>query len=52
MMDAILAFDLGTQTGWALLTEGSVFSGSESFHTSRFSGGGMRFLRLDIFWIP
>jgi len=46
MMDAILAFDLGTQTGWALLTEGRVFSGSESFHTSRFSGGGMRFLRF------
>ncbi len=44
MMDAILAFDLGTKTGWALLTEGRVFSGSESFHTSRFSGGGMRFL--------
>lgn len=43
-MDTILAFDLGTQTGWALLTEGRVFSGSESFHTSRFSGGGMRFL--------
>lgn len=49
MMDAILAFDLGTQTGWALLTEGHVFSGSESFHTSRFSGGGMRFLRFRYF---
>ncbi|MBY0354992.1 MAG: Holliday junction resolvase [Rickettsiales bacterium] len=46
MMDAILAFDLGMQTGWALLTEGRIFSGSESFHTSRFSGGGMRFLRF------
>jgi Holliday junction resolvasome RuvABC endonuclease subunit len=46
MIDAILAFDLGTQTGWALLTEGRVFSGSESFQTSRFSGGGMRFLRF------
>ncbi len=45
-MENILALDLGTQTGWALLNDGRVFSGSESFHTSRFSGGGMRFLRF------
>ena len=46
-MENILALDLGTQTGWALLTQGhNIFSGSESFHTSRFSGGGMRFLRF------
>ena len=45
-MENILALDLGTQTGWALLNKGRVFSGSESFHTSRFSGGGMRFLRF------
>ena len=40
----ILALDLGKQTGWAILHDGIVQSGSESFHTSRFSGGGMIFL--------
>ena len=45
----ILALDLGTQTGWALLADKRVLSGSESFHASRFSGGGMRFLRFKYF---
>lgn len=44
---ALLAIDLGTQTGWALQTrEGTIVSGSESFKPSRFEGGGMRFLRF------
>ena len=43
----ILALDLGTQTGWALLTrDGMINSGSESFKPGRFEGGGMRFLRF------
>ena len=44
---ALLAIDLGTQTGWALQTrEGTIVSGSESFKPGRFEGGGMRFLRF------
>lgn len=42
----LLTLDLGTQTGWALLSQGTVLSGTESFHNDRFSGGGMRFLRF------
>src|SRR5512139_981517 len=43
----ILALDLGTQTGWALLTvDGRIISGSECFKPHRFEGGGMRFLRF------
>ncbi|WP_353278250.1 Holliday junction resolvase [Wolbachia endosymbiont (group B) of Longitarsus flavicornis] len=41
---SILTLDLGKQTGWAILTGGVIESGSESFHGSRFSGGGMHFL--------
>ncbi|WP_168464967.1 crossover junction endodeoxyribonuclease RuvC [Wolbachia endosymbiont of Ctenocephalides felis wCfeT] len=40
----ILTLDLGKQTGWAILHNGVVHSGSESFHSSRFNGGGMKFL--------
>ena len=40
----ILALDLGTKTGWALLHGHKVSSGSKSFQTNRFSGGGMRYL--------
>ncbi|WP_353280915.1 crossover junction endodeoxyribonuclease RuvC [Wolbachia endosymbiont (group B) of Tholera decimalis] len=43
---SILTLDLGKQTGWAILHDGIVQSGSESFHTSRFSGGGMVFLNF------
>jgi hypothetical protein len=43
----ILALDLGTQTGWAISKDGSVFSGTASFKPSRYQGGGMRFLLFD-----
>jgi hypothetical protein len=44
---AVLALDLGTTTGWALrLAGGMVHSGTVSFRSSRFDGGGMRFLRF------
>ncbi|BET37265.1 crossover junction endodeoxyribonuclease RuvC [Wolbachia pipientis] len=41
-----LTLDLGKQTGWSILHNGVIQSGSESFHTSRFSGGGMHFLNF------
>ncbi len=43
---SILTLDLGKQTGWAILTDGVIESGSKSFHGSRFSGGGMCFLNF------
>lgn len=44
---ALLALDLGTQTGWAALDGfGVITSGSESFKPRRFEGGGMRYLRF------
>ena len=44
---SVLALDLGTTTGWALLTpDGQTISGSESFKPGRFEGGGMRYLRF------
>jgi hypothetical protein len=43
----ILALDLGTQTGWALMgRDASITSGTESFKPQRFEGGGMRYLRF------
>ena len=43
----ILALDLGLTTGWALRTaEGGVTSGTATFRTDRWQGGGMRFLRF------
>ena len=45
-MNTILALDLGTTTGWAMLCDGTITSGSESFKPSRFEGGGMRFLKF------
>jgi Holliday junction resolvasome RuvABC endonuclease subunit len=43
----ILSLDLGTRTGWALRTvDGRVTSGSQSFKSGRFDGGGMRYLRF------
>ncbi len=51
-MATILALDLGTNTGWALLQQTDpksnyqVFSGTVSFKHDRFQGGGMRFLRF------
>lgn len=47
MQNIILALDLGTTTGWALMDrDGSIVSGTESFKPHRFEGGGMRFLRF------
>ena len=43
---SILALDLGTTTGWALLASGKVVSGTTCFKASRYEGGGMRFLRF------
>lgn len=42
----MLTLDLGKQTGWTILNDGIVQSGSKSFHVSRFSGGGMQFLNF------
>lgn len=43
----MLALDLGTRTGWALLAvDQTITSGSEIFKPGRFEGGGMRFLRF------
>ena len=43
----VLALDLGTTTGWALRgQDGGITSGTISFKTSRFEGGGMRYLRF------
>ena len=47
MTTTVLALDLGTTTGWALVGhDGHVASGSQSFKPGRFEGGGMRFLRF------
>jgi hypothetical protein len=43
---AILALDLGTTTGWASLVQGIVHSGTMTFRTGRYDGGGMRYLRF------
>lgn len=43
----ILALDLGTNTGWALMgQDGSIDSGTASFKPGRYEGGGMRYLRF------
>jgi hypothetical protein len=43
----ILALDLGTITGFALLTgAGTIVSGTVSFRPSRYDGGGVRYLRF------
>ncbi len=47
MNTSILALDLGTTTGWALVSrDGLLNGGSESFKTTRFEGGGLRYLRF------
>jgi len=47
MTTTILALDLGTTTGWALTSrDGLISGGSESFKTTRFEGGGLRYLRF------
>lgn len=42
----MLCLDLGTKTGWALLDDGTTFSGTTSFKPGRYDGGGMRYLRF------
>jgi Holliday junction resolvasome RuvABC endonuclease subunit len=42
----VLALDLGTTTGWALRSMGTTTSGCLSLKSSRFDGGGMRYLRF------
>lgn len=43
---AIIALDLGTTTGWAMLSAGVITSGTATFRPSRYDGGGMRYLRF------
>jgi Holliday junction resolvasome RuvABC endonuclease subunit len=44
---SILALDLGTRTGWALVDrDANVTSGVVEFKQDRWHGGGMRFLRF------
>jgi Holliday junction resolvasome RuvABC endonuclease subunit len=46
----MLALDLGTTTGWAMVgPEFPITSGTVSFKNSRFEGGGMRFLKFTRF---
>lgn len=45
----ILALDLGTKTGWAVALQNQILSGSESFKSTRFCGGGARFLKFQHF---
>ncbi len=43
----ILALDLGTTTGWAIVDRnGDISSGAQPFKPNRFEGGGMRYLRF------
>ena len=46
MSPTILALDLGTTTGWALMSNGTTTSGTLAFKPQRFEGGGMRYLRF------
>jgi len=47
---AILALDLGTRTGWAVLPRsGRIASDVNEFRPSRFEGAGMAFLRFEKF---
>ncbi len=46
MTTTVLAFDLGTVTGWATRRDGRVFSGTANFRPDRYTGGGMKFLRF------
>lgn len=41
-----IALDLGTKTGWALLMDGRIVSGTWTFAPGRFEGGGIRYLRF------
>ena len=44
---SILALDLGSTTGWAIRTSRCrILSGTAEFRSTRFEGGGMRYLRF------
>ena len=44
---AVIALDLGTITGWAMLnSDGVATSGTAAFKPGRYDGGGMRYLRF------
>lgn len=44
---SILALDLGTTTGWAVRNDRCrILHGTASFRSSRYEGGGMRYLRF------
>lgn len=50
---SILAIDIGTQTGWALLTEGKVVSGTfDMSPRSKNEKAGIRFLRFRKEFLP
>jgi len=42
----VVAFDLGTECGWAITQAGIITSGMQPFRPGRFDGGGMRYLRF------
>ena len=42
----ILAIDLGSRTGWAAQTQGTIAHGWVDLKPKRFEGGGMRYLRF------
>lgn len=46
MREVILALDLGTTTGWAASSDGTISHGWVTFKPGRFDGGGMRYLRF------
>lgn len=45
-MNAVLALDLATQTGWAYKANGLISSGSEGFKLKKNDGPGVRFLKF------
>lgn len=45
----VLALDLGTKTGFAMLTDGVIVSGTQDFKTSRYESTAMRFVRFGKF---
>jgi hypothetical protein len=45
----LLALDLGTKTGWATTDGKNEQSGTHDFSDTRFSGGGMRYLKFEKF---
>ena len=46
MSERILAFDFGSRTGWAALSDGHIESGVQVFDLSRGESSGMRFIRF------